>query len=133
MFNKLIGKVDAFDKKDGGGGGGGSDGSGGNNGNGNGNSNNDDKDDESTQLQVSVESLRPSDKEGYITKRGLRFKTWKRRLFVLKGNKIWYFEGPNDTVAKGFILLTPKTRVTIDEAQKSKKVNMLLIDSIAVR
>lgn len=105
MFGRI---ADIFDKKDDTGG---------------------EKEDESSQLQMSVESLRPADKEGYITKKGLKFKTWKRRLFVLKGDKAWYFGSPTDTSAKGFILLTPKTQITIDEAQKKKKIYMLLIKS----
>lgn len=105
MFNRI---ADIFDKKDDTGG---------------------EKGDELLQLQVSVESLRPSDKEGYITKKGLKFKTWKRRLFVLKGDRVWYFGGPADTAAKGFIQLTSKSQITIDEAQKKKKIYMLLIKS----
>lgn len=84
---------------------------------------------DATWLQVPAESLRPVDKEGYMTKKGLKFKTWKRRLFMLKGDKIWYFGSATDTEAKGCILLTSKTQINIDETQKKKKIYMLLISS----
>ena len=88
-----------------------------------------DKEEESPQLQVTVESLRPADKEGYMTKKGLKFKTWKRRLFVLKDDKVWYFGGPSSSTAKGYILLTPETEVLENDTQKKKKAYMFQIKS----
>jgi hypothetical protein len=37
--------------------------------------------------------LSPADKEGFITKQGVKIKTWKRRWMVMKGNILYYFKG----------------------------------------
>jgi len=73
------------------------------------------------ELQVSVASLEPHDFEGYLTKQGGAIKTWKRRWFVLKGTKLWYFKGKTDLSAKGFIELEATTLVRDESANKKKK------------
>ena len=81
------------------------------------------------QLQVSVASLEPHDKEGFLTKQGGAIKTWKRRWFVLKGNKLWYFKGRTDTSAKGFIELEPTTLVRDEGTCNKKKKPMFSIQA----
>jgi len=73
------------------------------------------------ELQVSVASLEPHDKDGYLTKQGGAIKTWKKRWFVLKGPKLWYFKSKTDTCAKGFIELEATTLVRDESANKKKK------------
>lgn len=80
------------------------------------------------QLRVSVASLQPADKEGFCTKQGGSIKTWKKRWFVLKGNKLWYFKNKTDTEAKGFIELEAGTIVR-DESTHRKKKNMFSIQA----
>ena len=70
---------------------------------------------------MSVASLQPADKEGFSTKQGGGIKTWKKRWFVLKGNRLWYFKGKTDTEATGFIELEPGTLVRDESNPKKKK------------
>jgi len=71
-------------------------------------------------LRVSVASLNNADKEGFLTKQGGSIRTWKRRWFVLKGMKIYYFKTRNDLEAKGIIELEPDSFVK-DEKDKKKR------------
>jgi len=58
-----------------------------------------------TAKKVSVASLGTPQKEGWLTKQGGSIKTWKRRWFVLKDDKIYYFKGQKDAEATGVIQL----------------------------
>jgi len=80
-------------------------------------------------LQVSVASLEPHDKDGFLTKQGGAIKTWKRRWFVLKGSKLWYFKSRTDTSAKGFIELEATTLVRDESANNKKKKTMFSIQA----
>lgn len=71
-------------------------------------------------LKVSVASLNPPDKEGFLTKQGGSIKTWKRRWFVLKGKHLYYFKTRSDLEATGVILLEPDSFVK-EERDKDKK------------
>jgi len=71
-------------------------------------------------LRISVASLNPADKEGFLTKQGGSIKTWKRRWFVLKGKKLVYFKTRNDLEATGVIELEPDSFVK-DEKDKKKR------------
>jgi hypothetical protein len=71
-------------------------------------------------LQISVASLNPPDKDGFLTKQGGSIKTWKRRWFVLKGKKLVYFKTKNDAEATGIIELEADSFVR-DERDKDKK------------
>ena len=76
----------------------------------------------SHKINVSVASLQPSQFEGWATKQGGGWKSWKRRWFVIKDRKMWYFVGKNDTEAKGWIDLTPGTEVRdVTEPGQKKK------------
>jgi len=81
------------------------------------------------ELQVSVASLEPHDFDGYLTKQGGAIKTWKKRWFVLKGPKLWYFKGKTDTSAKGFIELEATTLVRDESANNKKKKTMFSIQA----
>jgi len=82
-----------------------------------------------SELQVSVASLEPHDKDGYLTKQGGAIKTWKRRWFVLKGSKLWYFKSRTDTQAKGFIELEATTLVREEGSNNKKKKTMFSIQA----
>lgn len=71
-------------------------------------------------LQISVASLNPPDKEGFLTKQGGSIKTWRRRWFVLKGKKLVYFKTKTDVEATGIIELEADSFVR-DERDKDKK------------
>lgn len=71
-------------------------------------------------LRVSVASLGHADKEGFLTKQGGSIRTWKRRWFVLKQMKIYYFKTRNDLEATGIIELEPDSFVK-DEKDKKKR------------
>ncbi|ELP86480.1 hypothetical protein EIN_033510 [Entamoeba invadens IP1] len=75
--------------------------------------------DDQESLHVSVESLRPSLFEGWAKKQGGAVKTWKKRWFVLKENRLWYFASKTATSAKGFIELLPGTE-TRDVTENKK-------------
>lgn len=61
--------------------------------------------------KVSVASLSPAENEGWMTKEGGSIKSWKRRWFVLKDKKLYYFKTQADTEATGVIELTNQTKV----------------------
>ena len=83
-------------------------------------------------------SLQPADKDGWCTKQGGSIKTWKRRWFVLKEKRLWYFKGKpvffrniyrgkyfyyqQDTEAKGFIELEPGSTVKDESGPKHKSM-----------
>lgn len=71
-------------------------------------------------LQISVASLNPADKDGFLTKQGGSIKTWRRRWFVLKAKKLYYFKSKNDNEATGIIELEADSFVR-DERDKDKK------------
>eukprot|EP01133_Synstelium_polycarpum_P008145 gene8145-9561_t len=71
-------------------------------------------------LMVSVAQLAPSDREGWLTKQGGAIKTWRRRWFVLKGKKLYYFKNKTDTEATGMIEFEPDSFIK-DERDKDKK------------
>jgi len=71
-------------------------------------------------LKISVVSLSPADKEGFLTKQGGSIKTWKRRWFALKGKKLVYFKTRNDMEATGVIELEPDSFVK-DEKDKKRR------------
>jgi len=71
-------------------------------------------------LKMSVASLNPADKEGFLTKQGGSIKTWRRRWFVLKEKKLVYFKTRNDLEATGVIELEPDSFVK-DERDKKRR------------
>ncbi|KAL7722700.1 PH domain-containing protein [Entamoeba marina] len=81
----------------------------------------------SHKINVSVASLQPSNFEGWATKQGGSWKSWKRRWFVIKDRKMWYFASKTDTEAKGWIDLTPGTTVRdVTEPNQKKKYQFIL-------
>jgi len=72
-------------------------------------------------LKISVASLNPPDKEGFLTKQGGSIKTWKRRWFVLKGKKLVYFKTRTDVEATGIIELEADSFVRDERTDKDKK------------
>lgn len=71
-------------------------------------------------MKFSVASLNPPDREGFLTKQGGAIKTWKKRWFVLKGKKLYYFKTRNDLEATGVIELEDDSFVR-EEKDKDKK------------
>lgn len=72
-------------------------------------------------LKISVASLNPPDKEGFLIKQGGSIKTWKRRWFVLKGKKLVYFKTRTDVEATGIIELEADSFVRDERTDKDKK------------
>ena len=60
------------------------------------------------------------DKEGWLLKQGGRYKTWKRRWFLLVDNCLYYFEYTSDKEPKGII---PLENLQIREATEQRKPN----------
>ncbi|XP_039261022.1 cytohesin-1-like [Styela clava] len=58
------------------------------------------------------------DKEGWLLKQGGRYKTWKKRWFLLTDNCFYYFELPQDREPKGII---PLENLQIREVGDQKK------------
>ena len=81
-------------------------------------------------LQVSVASLEPHEKSGWLTKQGGSIKTWKRRWGVLQGYTLWYFKTKNDTDAKGFIILDKHSQV---HDENKRRRNMISVEGRGVK
>ena len=62
-------------------------------------------------INVSVESLQPSQYECWASKQGGSWKSWKRRYMVLKDRKLWYFVDKNSKSAKGWMDIPDDTKV----------------------
>eukprot|EP00762_Andalucia_godoyi_P002662 ANDGO_03269.mRNA.1 PH domain-containing protein DDB_G0274775 len=79
------------------------------------------------------------DHEGIMTKEGGRYKSWKKRYFVLAGPFLFYFKAPVDfygdslPMAQGSIYLPPHTRVDIVDSYKKTKFCFTLSVSKDVR
>lgn len=77
--------------------------------------------------KISVASLNPADFEGFMTKCGGGTKTWHKRWFVLKGNKLYYFKGKKDTEITGMVVLTPDSFVRKEPSYKKKSKNTFAV------
>ncbi|XP_071492494.1 cytohesin-1-like [Diadema antillarum] len=60
------------------------------------------------------------DKEGWLMKQGGRYKTWKRRWFILTDNCLYYFEFTTDREPKGII---PLENLTVQEVEDKGKAH----------
>uniref|UniRef100_A0A915EG01 Uncharacterized protein n=1 Tax=Ditylenchus dipsaci TaxID=166011 RepID=A0A915EG01_9BILA len=65
-----------------------------------------------------------AEKQGWLSKQGMRYKTWNRRHFVLSDKCLYYFEFPNDKEPKGIIPLE-----TFEFAQWMIKPGLTLLKS----
>jgi len=83
-------------------------------------------------MKISVTSLNPADREGWLKKQGEHYRTWKKRWFVLKGRQLVYFETQKDNEPKGIVDLEPSTIVR-DERANDKKSRMMFSVSTARR
>lgn len=70
--------------------------------------------------KISVQSLTPTDKEGFLTKQGGKYKNWKKRWFILKGDTIYYFKTVKDNEQTGEIKLDGRCSATMDPPKKGK-------------
>jgi len=68
--------------------------------------------------QISVDSVTPNDKDGYITKQGGKIKTWKRRWLVLKGNTLYYFKTKKDRDVTGTVELTKDSFIRKEKKER---------------
>jgi len=72
---------------------------------------------------ISVDSLTPSDKEGFMTKQGGGnggWKNWKKRWFVLKGTTLFYFKTKKDKDVTGTIELDASSTIQPEPKKKGK-------------
>jgi len=76
-------------------------------------------------IEISVQSLQPPDKDGWLTKQGGSIKTWKKRYFVLKDKTLYYYKTQKDSQITGKIDLEPTSLVK--EEQGKKKPNLFSI------
>eukprot|EP00026_Physarum_polycephalum_P007405 Phypoly_transcript_07465.p1 GENE.Phypoly_transcript_07465~~Phypoly_transcript_07465.p1 ORF type:complete len:285 (+),score=41.75 Phypoly_transcript_07465:53-907(+) len=83
-------------------------------------------------MKISVASLNPAEKEGWLTKQGEHYRTWKRRWFVLKGKQLVYFESQKDSEQKGIVDLDASSLVQ-DERDRDKKHRLMFSVSTARR
>ncbi len=60
------------------------------------------------------------DKEGWLWKQGGRFRSWKRRWFILSDNCLYYFEFTTDKEPKGII---PLENIAVREVADRNKPN----------
>jgi len=65
-------------------------------------------------MRISPKTLFPQLKTGYMVKEGGRYKSWKKRYFVLIPGRLWYFETPESTEAKGFMDISGTDKVETD-------------------
>ncbi|KAN0045061.1 hypothetical protein ACTA71_006589 [Dictyostelium dimigraforme] len=79
------------------------------------------------ELKVSVAQLAPSDREGWLTKQGGSIRTWRRRWFVLKGKKLFYFKSKSDIEATGLIELEQNSFVKEEKDKDKKKKYMFTV------
>eukprot|EP01133_Synstelium_polycarpum_P014077 gene14077-16593_t len=65
------------------------------------------------ETRVKVDALERANPEceGFLTKEGGSVKSWKKRWFILKGKKIYYFKYKGDQYCKGFIDLEDSSSV----------------------
>ncbi|XP_066304802.1 dual adapter for phosphotyrosine and 3-phosphotyrosine and 3-phosphoinositide-like isoform X2 [Branchiostoma lanceolatum] len=68
-------------------------------------------------LRANTRAPSIASKEGYLTKQGWNFKSWKTRWFVLKGNEMKYFRARLDTDALRVLDLKTCTGVAPDFTQ----------------
>jgi hypothetical protein len=85
----------------------------------------------SVSSSVSVASLGTPTKSGYLTKQGRKFKTWRRRWFVLKNDALWYFKTPTDGDKKGVIYLEPTSICKIEQDLKKKSKEKITFFSVS--
>lgn len=69
---------------------------------------------------VSVASLQPCRLQGFLTKQGGAFKSWKKRWFVLTDNCLYYFSSQTSAKCLGMITL-PSYRPMAAEQEMGKK------------
>eukprot|EP01125_Pyxidicula_operculata_P012216 TRINITY_DN3_c1_g1_i1.p1 TRINITY_DN3_c1_g1~~TRINITY_DN3_c1_g1_i1.p1 ORF type:complete len:454 (-),score=121.73 TRINITY_DN3_c1_g1_i1:418-1779(-) len=79
--------------------------------------------------KISVQSLTPPDNEGWMTKQGGSWKSWKRRWFILKGTSLYYFKTKTDDNVTGIIELTNQSFVRKDDSKKTKKYTIQVATS----
>ncbi|KAM7295927.1 cytohesin-1 isoform X2 [Ixodes scapularis] len=68
------------------------------------------------------------DREGWLWKQGGRYKSWKRRWFILNDNCLYYFEYTTDKEPRGII---PLENVQVKEVQDRHKPNCFELFSVA--
>ena len=73
---------------------------------------------ESTLVTYATSQACPTDKEGWLWKRGEVNKNFQKRYFVLKGNLLFYFEKRYDKEPIGVIILEGCTIELAEEEQE---------------
>eukprot|EP01097_Dermamoeba_algensis_P003444 TRINITY_DN23_c0_g1_i1.p1 TRINITY_DN23_c0_g1~~TRINITY_DN23_c0_g1_i1.p1 ORF type:complete len:251 (-),score=50.18 TRINITY_DN23_c0_g1_i1:1037-1789(-) len=68
---------------------------------------------------ISVSSVKNVVKDGWMTKQGGQWKSWKRRWFVFDGDTLYYFKTPKDSEETGYVQLTRQS--VVKEEDKKKK------------
>eukprot|EP01087_Luapelamoeba_hula_P010868 TRINITY_DN2899_c0_g1_i1.p1 TRINITY_DN2899_c0_g1~~TRINITY_DN2899_c0_g1_i1.p1 ORF type:complete len:470 (+),score=67.62 TRINITY_DN2899_c0_g1_i1:161-1570(+) len=74
-------------------------------------------------------SLGTPEKDGWLTKRGGKVQSWKKRWCVLKGRSIWYYKtNKSDCLPQGSIDLEPTTTVSTTTVKKRNSVFVVVTE-----
>ena len=73
---------------------------------------------ERTLISYSTSTATPTDKEGWLWKRGEVNKGFQKRYFVLKGNLLFYFDKKSDREPVGVVILEGCTVELAEEEQE---------------
>jgi len=81
-------------------------------------------------LLITVQSLQPTDFEGYMTKCGGSIHSWKKRWFVLKGNQLFYFKNNTALRAKGVIVMSHESLIREEEKHKKNCISISTLNRV---
>lgn len=76
-----------------------------------------------------MSSLQNAEYEGWITKQGGSWKSWKRRWLVLSGNSLFYFKTRKDQDITGVITLNPQSSIRRDDKNKKSKYCFAVVNA----
>eukprot|EP00732_Lithocolla_globosa_P002635 Lithocolla_globosa_v1_NODE_1787_length_2341_cov_4.365267.p1 type:complete len:671 gc:universal NODE_1787_length_2341_cov_4.365267:2196-184(-) len=90
-----------------------------------------DEDDKAPSMEALREFIRiqKKTKEGYLTKRGGKIKTWKYRWFVLRESTLAYYKSENDESPLGLISLSDCKGFELASKKKIAKANAFYIET----
>jgi len=70
--------------------------------------------------KIPASSISNPDHTGWMTKQGGGYKSWKRRWFILKGDKLYYYKSQKDLDITGVVELNKESQVRKEPKKRSK-------------